>query len=246
MPTEPDAITTSAPAAAAHPPSTTPDAKPAPKVKRAVQDQALANYLSASETFLKTASTDEEIKSVLSTTYGYNEGEFARGFELLIEAKQSYAARQGGIGEKGDASDTLQADTGAARDTYASFREIARACFQGGDDRVGLGLTGNVPEDFEKFVTAAHTSYTNGRKAPYTTKLTKRGYPVARLTALLADLDTLTGTDSTRDTAEGDAKDDTTARDSAYLDLKEFMKELQGVCRGAFRKQAGVLGKLKL
>ena len=41
---------------------------------------------------------------------------------------------------------------------------------------MALGLTGNVPQDLQKFVTLAHTSYTNAAKAPWTTKMTKRNY----------------------------------------------------------------------
>lgn len=217
-----------------------------PKVERSVQNKAIANYLVAAETFLKTASTDPEIQSALAANHGYDAAEFAHGFTLLANAKGAYSARQEGIGEKTDASEELRDATAAAREDYATFREIARACFPNRDDRVALGLTGSVPEDFQRFVTTAHTSYTNASKAPYSTKLSKRGYPVVKLTDHLGALDTLTGTGADKEEATGGAQEDTAARDSAYMELKEFMKELQGVCRGAFRKQAGVLGKLKL
>ena len=40
--------------------------------------------------------------------------------------------------------------------------------------------------------------------------------------------------------------EDTAARDLAYTDLKEYMKELTGVARGALRGNKGALSKLKL
>lgn len=68
-----------------------------------------------------------------------------------------------------------------------------------------------------------------------------------RLTVLLTVLDALTdeGFDW-GDKAVCDAEDDTDARNLAYTDLKEYMKELMGVARGALRGNKGALNKLKL
>ncbi len=80
-------------------------------------------------------------------------------------------------------------------------------------------------------------------------KMTKRGYAPARLETLLREIDVL----ATLDTAQGIAEDDdssvgadTEDRDRTYLELKEFMKELKGVCRALFRKQPETLALLKL
>ena len=53
-----------------------------------------------------------------------------------------------------------------------------------------------MPEDLQKFVTLAHSSYKNAAKPTWTTKMTKRNYAPARLTTLGAALDTLAGTES--------------------------------------------------
>lgn len=55
--------------------------------------------------------------------------------------------------------------------------------------RAALGFTGDVPRVSERFVTAAHTSYTNAGKPACTAKMTKRNYGPARVTTLLQNLD---------------------------------------------------------
>jgi len=89
-------------------------------------------------------------------------------------------------------------------------------------------------------------AYGAAGKAPHATKLTKRGYPAARLATLLDDLDDLTGTSGDQDTALGEAIEDTAERDAAYAALKTFMKELKGTARGALRGKPGLLAKLEM
>lgn len=227
-------------------PTLTPTPAPAaPKAPRSVQDQAIQNYLTEAETFLTTASTDPEIRPVLEA-HGYDDAEFAEGFQLAGDAMTAFGGRQTGAGAQSQATGDLATATAKAREDYAAFREIARGIFPAHDDRVTLALTGNVPHDFQKFVTLAHTSYVNAGKPPQSVKLTRRGYPAARLTTLLAALDALVQTGSGQDEAQGDAVGSTAARDAAYEKLKEYMKELKAVARGALRGKAGAMGKLRL
>lgn len=150
------------------------------------------------------------------------------------------------MGGKTEMHEGLKSDEETVRDDYAAFREVARAAFPKQADRIGLGLTGNVPHDLQKFITLAHASYTNAAKAEWTEKMTKRGYPPARLTTLNDAVTDLTGTDSQKAIAAGEAEQSTEARDAAYNDLKEYMKEIMGVARGVFRGNSGALTKLKL
>lgn len=50
----------------------------------------------------------------------------------------------------------------------------------------------------------------------------------------------------TKEEAKGEAIGATEARDKAYADLRDFMKELKGVARGVLRGQRGLLAKLEL
>lgn len=225
-------------------PTTTP--KPAaPRASRALQDQVIQNYLIEARSFLQTASTDPEIRPVLET-HGYDDAEFALGFALAKTALDAFGTRQTGAGAQDQASGDLQTAIAAAREDYAAFREIARGVFPRQEDRVTLALTGTVPHDFQKFVTLAHTSYANAGHAPHAARLAKRGYPAARLSTLLASLEALVTTGSGQDEAQGDAIGSTAARDQAYEKLKEYMKELKAVARGALRGKAGAMNKLKL
>lgn len=223
-----------------------PEAAPtAPKVKRSIQSQAIQNYITDAQTFILTITNDPDVHPVMDA-HGYNAAELTNGNNLLKAAADAFGVRLTGIANKTEAQGGLTTAITQARDEYAAFRLIARAAFPKQSDRVALGLTGNVPHDLQKFVTLAHTSYTNAAMAPWTTKMTMRNYAPARLTALSAALDALAGTDSETAIAAGEAEKDTKVRDGAYAALKEWIKEAHGVARGAFRGNAAALTKLKL
>lgn len=209
------------------------------------QDQILQNYLTDARTFLTTASTDAEIRPVLEL-HGYDDAAFAEGFRLQGESQSAFDQRQEGLGNKRRMGEGLKVTDHSVRDAYAAFREIARAAFPAQGDRQSLGLTGDVPEGFAKFVTLARASYANAGKDPWKTKITKRGYNAERLKGLSRDLDQLVKAGSAQDQAEGEAVEDTGERDDAYTLLKAYMKELKGTARGALRGKAGMLNKLKL
>jgi hypothetical protein len=68
----------------------------------------------------------------------------------------------------------------------------------------------------------------------------------ARLTTLLANLDSFTEDKSKKDEAAGEAIDSTGERNTAYVALRAYMKELKGVARGALRGKPGLRAKLEL
>jgi hypothetical protein len=228
-----------------NPPTTPTPTPPAPKRPRSAQDKILEAYIADSKKFLKVASEDTDIRPILEA-HGYDAAEFTLGNGLAKTASDAFEGRATGMGRQKLSGDALDQAIKAARDDYAAFREIARASFPKDADRIGLSLKGDVPDDTGRFITLAEASYGAAGKDPYKTKMTKRGYPTTRLTTLLDDLDDLTGTGGEQDEAEGDAIDDTTDRDAAYDALKEFMKEIKGVARGALRRKNGLLTKLGL
>jgi hypothetical protein len=135
-----------------------------------------------------------------------------------------------------------------ARDEFTEFRGVARAAFTDLSARTDLRVTGDVPDDLQRFMTQAHAGYLAGAEEPFTAKLSKRGYPPARLKSLLDDLDALATLDVAHELATSDAEEEMggSACDEAYNELKEFMKEIKGVIRTVFRKQPDVLGSLGL
>ena len=225
----------------------TPAPEPAPKpaANRRAQDKAIEAYISNSQKFLTTASTDEDIRPILEA-HGYDAAEFKIGIDLAKVAADAYAERAGGLGKRTGATEELNAKLTTARDTYASFREIARAVFPDQASRQALTLTGDVPDDTGRFITTATASYTGASGADFTAKLTKRNYAPARLTTLIADLNLLLEKGSDQDGAEGDAIDSTAERNDAYTNLKTYMKEIKGIARGSLRGHNGLLTKLGL
>lgn len=137
----------------------------------------------------------------------------------------------------------------AARDDWAAFRLISRAAFPGLDARLNLRVMGDVPEDLQRFVNVAHAGYEAAGESPYTDKLSKRGYSPEKLKALMAALDSLASLEGALDSAEETAEHgpvNTGERDAAYVELKEYMKEIKGVARGVFRKQPEILARLSI
>ena len=219
--------------------------EPKPKQPRSAQDKIIAAYIADAKKFLKVAADDSEIRPILEA-HGYDDAEFTTASTLATAAAAAFEGRASGMGTQKLTGAALIAAIKAAREDYAAFREIARAAFPAEADRLGLSLKGEVPDDTGRFITTAGASYTAAAKAPFATKLTKRGYPAARLATLGQNLDDLTGTGGDQDEALGDAIDDTAQRDAAYDALKTFMKELKGTARGALRSKPGLLAKLEL
>ncbi len=221
----------------------TPPNDPAPR-KLSPQDKAIQAYATDADVFVTTASTDAEIRPLLEAR-GYDAAEFAAGQALVDSLLDAFQGRAAGMGRQATATKKQGNALLAARDEYARFREIARASFPTQADRLALSLTGDVPEDSGRFITLARASYAAAAAAaPHAAKLSKRGYPAAALIPLIAALDAFTDTASDQDEAQGGAIGETAKRDSAYDALREFMKELKGVAKGALRGKPSLLAKL--
>ena len=212
-----------------------------PPCKRGPRNRAIESYITQAESLLGTASTDPEIRPLLEAR-GYDEAEFTAGAALAASARLAYDLRADDIGKRTHGNSGLGAAIRDARHEYTRFRTIARASFPDHADRLNLSITGDVPEDTRRFITAAHTSYTAAAKQPHSAKLTKRGYSPLALTALIAELGPLNEAAADPDESAGD----TTERDTAYDALREFMKELKGVAQGALLGKPALLAKLDL
>jgi hypothetical protein len=176
----------------------------------------------------------------------YDAAEFAIGYARIEAASDAFGGRATGMGRKESGTAGRSAAYQKLREDYASFRSIARATFPQQGDRVALSLTGDLPEDTGKFVTLATASYTQGKKPPYSEKLTKRGYPAAALDTHLTALRAFTNLAADHEEEKGNAIEDTSLRDSTYDALRAYMKELKGVAKGALRGKHDLLAKLGL
>ena len=220
-----------------------------PKLRRTVEDQAIEKYIRDAGSFLEEARLNPDVAEGLASA-GYDDEELARGMELQEGAWNAFCATHGeqpSDRKSGEAA--LDAKVEEARDEWTAFRLIARAAFTTLDARLDLRVMGDVPEDLQRFINVAHGGYDAGSASPFSEKLAKRGYTPEKLKALSDALDKLASLegalDAAEETAEGHATD-TAARDSAYVELKDYMKEIKGVSRAVFRKRPETLSKLAL
>ena len=229
------------------PESDTPMPAAPPKAKRSVNNTAQAKYIVDSEATLIAALNPENTDLTAPlTSAGYGPAALAIGQALATDALKKFGLRQGGIAEMREAQDLLDAARATAHDHYVAYKTIARASFTSQPDRTALALIGDVPDDLDLFIAAAHTSYTAGKLPPYTAKLTLRGYPPARMDTLLAELETLGNSDAHATSQGGDAVFTTEQRNEAYELLREWMAEFNGVVLGLFRKNPSARHKLKI
>jgi hypothetical protein len=224
------------------------DAASPVKLHRSVEERAIATYIVDANTLLETVRLSSGVSEKLAD-YGFDDEELAIGMSLQAKAAEAYKMRHDVLpAESAAGLAALTARMYQARDEFTEFRGVARAAFTDLSARTELRVTGDVPDDLQRFMTQAHAGYLAAAEEPFTAKLSKRGYPPARLKSLLDDLDALATLDVAHELATSDAEEEIggSACDEAYNELKEFMKEIKGVIRTVFRKQPDVLGSLGL
>ena len=225
----------------------------APKLHQAVEDQAIEKYIMDSGRFLEIARSHTTVVELLEQ-HGFDDEELSIGMAMQAEALRSFRARHDdNPPERSAAMEALAVRVEKARDDFEAFRQIARAVFPELNDRVNLRATADMLEDLQRFINAAHAGYVAASQPPYAEKMSKRGYPLARLETLLREIDVLATLDTAQGLAEADSAEtaenapaDTEDRDRTYEELKEFMKELKGVSKAIFRKQPETLAMLGL
>lgn len=182
--------------------------------------------------------------------YGFDDAELAIGMARQENAANAmHSASLAVDATEDEASASLWKKALEARDCFAAFRTVARAAFPGLSERMNLGVTGDVPDDLQRFVNAAHTSYTAAGKPEFAEKLARRNFAPEKLAELKSDLDALAkagAAEAEDETTDPDAIADSEARHEAYNELKEFMKEIKGIARAIFRKDPDMLKHLHL
>ena len=221
-----------------------------PKLRRTVEDQAIEKYIRDAGRFLEEARLNPEISEALVSA-GYDGDELTWGMELQEKAWNAFCSSHGDEYPPDRVQGEVNLDkmVDEARDEWAKFRLIARAAFVSLDHRLNLRVMGDVPEDLQRFVNAAYAGYTAAAEKPFTDKLSKRGYTPDKLKTLTGALDSVATLDGALDAAEETAEhgpSNIEDRDAAYVELKEYMKELRGVARALFRRQPDTLAQLSL
>jgi hypothetical protein len=225
---------------------TTPTAAQKKALKRAEQDQKIANAIAEAATLIDVAGSDAEILALL-TVRGYDAAALTDALATKhYPAQTAFEARQTAMGAVDSANAALTAVEGQERKDFADYREIARKAYPSAADQIALGLRGTTPADLQKFLTLATASYGAGKKAPYTAKLTVRGYSPAAIDGELAGLKGVASLLKARDIAVGAALKATSTRDAAAKALADWVGEFKKVARRTLRGHPDLLAKLGL
>lgn len=214
--------------------------------KKAEQDQEMANAISASAKLMHTALDNPEILELLAPR-GYDSAALEEALETKHEpAQAAFDARQVAMGRLASRMKSLAETEATERRDFADYREIARTCFPAAADRLALGLNGTAPKDLEKFLTTAKASYGTGKKAPYTGKLTVRGYSPSLIDAELEGLKAVANLAKAAANAKGEAKKATETRDKAAKALAGWTAEFRKVAKRTLRGRPDLLAALEL
>ncbi len=221
----------------------------APKLHPSLENLGIEEYLASSARTLEAGRINVDIAERLYP-YGMDDEMMAIGMALYEQARSAMDAHKasGHYDDVSAAEQTLREGTEQARETFATFRGIARAAFSGLSDRLNLKLVGEPPEDLQRFINAAHAAYMAASHEPYAEKLSKRGYTPEKLGTYCEELDALTrsGEDYAEAVGDSDQADSAAHRDETYNAFKEFMKEFKGIAKTVFRKEPDQLAKLGL
>lgn len=210
----------------------------------AEQDQKIANAINEAATMMGAAAEDADLQSLLAPR-GYDTAAITAATTSLQEpAQAAFNARQVAIGSLSSASAALATAEAQERKDFADYREIARAAFPSPADKQTLGLNGAAPRDLEKFLALAQASYAAGRKAPYTAKLTLRGYSPTAIDGELAGLKGVANLAKARAIAAGAAQKATETRDTAAKALAAWVSEFRKVAKRTLRERPDLLAKL--
>lgn len=150
---------------------------PKPVIPRSPQDQKMADRIADAREKILIAQADRELTDRLATR-GFTPDRLLQGLALQDEAQQTFNARQVAMGEEDTANANFAATLANCRRGFTDFRTTSRKIFKKNPAALAhLGVTGRVPVDAQKFVTAARASYAAAQTTPgYLAELSQDGY----------------------------------------------------------------------
>jgi hypothetical protein len=212
-------------------------------VRRAEQDQEVANAITDARQMIETARGDAEIAALLAAR-GYNAARLAEGQALQEAAQAAFTARQTALAAQKQASAASEGADATARATYVDFREVARAVFTSAADRTALSLNGAIPKDAQKFVTTVRVSYAAALAEPYRAALATYGYPAATIAAAGTTLDALTAALGAQQAAAARAVQATSDREAATKALAAWVRQFGKIAGVALKSKPALARKL--
>jgi len=208
-----------------------------------LQNKAHANAIGSSERLLKSIQGSPELLLALAPS-GYNEQRLSIGMKLFATAQTKFAARQEAMAVATAAIATRKKAYDVAKTEFVSYRTAVQVNYKTAE-RANLGASGRVATDGDKFITNARSAYSTALTSPYLEKLSEFGFTKERLTAALANLETLTNENSTADNATSKAQNATESRDAAVEALNTWVMQLRKIAKDALQKHPDLLSLFK-
>lgn len=193
----------------------------APRRTPEEQDQEIQNYINEARQRIQQALETPTVLERL-TRIGFSAARLADGLALAEAAITAFAARQQAIGEEARAVAATAQALGLATAGFVRFRESVRIATADKTIQESLGVTGRIPKDGEKFLTALQASLRTAQQAPYTALVASVGYDTTALAALGALGESFAAARRTSAEVQARAKATTAARNDAVKALRLF------------------------
>jgi hypothetical protein len=193
----------------------------APRRTPEEQDQEIQNYINEARQSIKQALETPATLAKLATL-GFSVARLTDGATLAEAAVTAFAARQRALGEADKGVAAAKAAQATAQSGIVRFREAIRIATSDKTIQTALGVTGRIPKDGEKFLTAAQASLKTAAQAPYAALVASVGYDSAALAALAALVESFATARRSSSEAQAHAKATTAARNEAVKALRVF------------------------
>lgn len=202
----------------------------APRRSPQDQDQEIQNFISAASQQIKETQESAEQMAKLASL-GFTATRLTEGSARADAAQGAFARRQQAIGELAQAAEQLRGAEGTLQSRYLHFREAIRIATPDKAIHTALGVTGRVPRDAEKLLTAVRASIKTAAEPAYAPLAQSVGYHTAGLAALTTVVDAFAASRRTVQDASTQAKEATAARNAAVKELRAFTQPFSRALR---------------
>ena len=193
----------------------------APRRTPEEQDQEIQNYINEARQRIQQALETPAVLAAL-LPLGFSTGRITEGLTLADAAVTKFAARQQALGEESQSIAAVGVALSAAQSGFVRFREAIRIATADKTIQTALGITGRVPRDGEKFLTAIQATLKTAQQAPYAALVGSVGYDAPALAALSALGDSFATARRQSAEAQARAKAATATRNEAVKTLRTF------------------------
>ena len=193
----------------------------APRRTPEQQDQEIQNYINEARQSIQQA-LETPVTQTLLFPLGFSPARLAEGLTLADAAITTFAARQQAIGEESQSVAAAGVALITAQSGLVRFREAVRIATPDKTIQTALGITGRVPKDGEKFLTAMQATLRTAQQAPYAVLVASVGYDAPALAALAALGDSFATARRQSTEAQARAKAATAKRNEAVKALRVF------------------------